>query len=108
MLGEQRDTKAATADIVTLWQAKREEILRIAAKHGAYNVRVFGSVARGEAGPESDVDFLLEMEPNRSLLDQGALWQDLADLLGREVDIVEPEALHWYIRDRVLKVAVPL
>ena len=89
-------------------QAQKSEILRNAAGHGAHNVRLFGSVARGEAGPDSDVDFLVEMEPGRSLLDQGALWQDLAELLGRPVDIVEPEGLHWYIRDRVLHEAVPL
>ncbi len=95
-------------NITELLATKREEILRAAAKHGAYNVRVFGSVARGEAGPDSDVDFLVDMEPHRSLLDQGALWQDLVDLLQREVDIVEPDGLHWYIRDRVLQEAVPL
>jgi hypothetical protein len=88
--------------------AKRGEILSLAARHGARNVRVFGSVARGEAGPESDVDFLVDMEPGRSLLDHVALQQDLEDLLGREVDVVSQRALHWYIRDRVLKEAVPL
>lgn len=91
-----------------LLKAKRGEILRIAAKHGAYNVRVFGSVARGEAGPESDVDLLVEMEEGRSLFDLVGLWQELEDLLGRKVDVVEPEGLHWYIRARVLNEAVPL
>jgi len=91
-----------------LVRAKREEILRIAARHGAYNVRIFGSAARGEAGPESDVDFLVEMEDGRSLLDLVGLWQDLEDLLGCKVDVVEPEGLHWYLRDRVLNEAVPL
>jgi predicted nucleotidyltransferase len=95
-------------DIKELLHAKREEILRTAAQHGASNVRVFGSVARGEAGPSSDIDFLVELGPERSLLDQVALLQDLEDLLGRRVDVVEPEGLHWYIRDRVLKEAVPL
>ena len=92
----------------TLLRAKREEILRIAAKHGARNMRVFGSVARGEAGLNSDVDFLVEMEPDRSLLDLGHLLMDLQDVLGCKVDVVEPEGLHWYIRDRVLREAVPL
>jgi predicted nucleotidyltransferase len=95
-------------DITTLLQIKREEILRIAARHGATNIRVFGSVARGEAGPDSDVDFLVELEPGRSLLDHVALLQDLEDLLGCKVDLVEPEGLHWYIRDRVLQEAMPL
>ncbi len=95
-------------DITTLLQTKREEILQTAARHGAVSVRVFGSVARGEEGPDSDVDFLVELEPGRSLLDHVALLQDLEDLLGCKVDVVEPEGLHWYIRDRVLQEAVPL
>jgi len=87
---------------------RRDEVLRIAASYGARNVRVFGSVARGEVGPKSDVDFLVEMEEGRSLLDLVGLWQDLENLLGCKVDVVEPEGLHWYIRDRVLQEAVPL
>ena len=71
-------------------------------------MRVFGSAARGEAGPDSDIDFLVELEPGRSLFDYAALWHDLEALLGRKVDVVEPEGLHWYIRDRVLKEAIPL
>ena len=89
-------------------KAKREEILRLASKHGARNVRVFGSVARKEAGPQSDIDFLVEMEAGRSLLHHVGLWQDLEDLLGCKVDLVSERALHWYIRDRVLKDAAPL
>ena len=89
-------------------KGKREEILRIAAKHGARNIRVFGSVARGEADEKSDVDFLVEMEAHRSLLDVVALIQDLEDLLGLPVHIVEAEAVHWYIRNRVLNEAVQL
>lgn len=91
-----------------LLREKREEILRIAARHGASNVRVFGSVARGEAGPDSDIDFLVELEPDRSLLDHSALLVDLEDLLGRKVDIAEPAGLHWYIREQVMREAVPL
>jgi len=87
---------------------RRDEVLRIAASYGARNVRVFGSVARGEVGPKGDVDFLVEMEEGRSLLDLVGLWQDLENLLGCKVDVVEPEGLHWYIRDRVLQEAVPL
>lgn len=95
-------------DVAEILKNKREDIRRIAAEHGAYDVRIFGSVARGEAGSDSDVDFLVEMEPGRSLLDLAVLWQDMEDLLGCKVHIVEPEGLHWYIRDRVLKEAVPL
>ena len=87
---------------------KRDDILRLANRHGARNVRVFGSAANGQAGPESDVDFLVDLDADRSLLDLGALLMDLQDLLGRKVDLVTEQALHWYIRDRVLREAVPL
>ena len=87
---------------------KRDEILRLAAKHGANNVRVFGSVARGEAALDSDVDFLVQMENDRSLLDLANLVHDLEDFLERKVHVVEPESVYWYIRERVLKEAVPL
>ena len=83
----------------------REEILRICAKHGALNVRVFGSFAWGEAGPDSDVDFLIDVGPNHTPWFPGGL---LMDLLGRRVDIAEPDGLHWYIREKVLKEAAPL
>ena len=89
-------------------KARRERILGIAARHGARNVRVFGSVARGDARPDSDVDFLVEMDEGRSLLDHVGLVQDLEDYLGRKVDVVSERALHWFIRDRVLAEAVPL
>ena len=91
-----------------LLKTKRTEILEIAARHGARSIRVFGSFARGEARPESDADFLVEMEDDRSLLDIGNLAMDLEDLLGRRVDVVEPAGLHWYIRDRVMTEAVTL
>ncbi|MBZ5544666.1 MAG: nucleotidyltransferase family protein [Acidobacteriia bacterium] len=94
--------------VAEVLQTKREEVLRVAARHGARNVRIFGSAARGEAGPSSDVDFLVELEEGRSLLDLVGLWQDLERLLDRPVDVVEPEGLHWYIRDKVLREAVPL
>ena len=92
-------------DIAELLDAKKGEILRIAAKRGAHNVRVFGSVARGEARPDSDVDFLVDMEPGRSLLDMGGLLMDLRDLLGLEVDVVTEHGLKPRIRERVLKEA---
>ena len=95
-------------DLKTQLQAKRAEILALAAKHGAYNVRLFGSVARGEAGPKSDLDLLIDLESGRSLLDQIALGQDLGDLLGCKVDVVTEKALHWYIKDKILSEAAPL
>ncbi|MEA5574080.1 nucleotidyltransferase family protein [Calothrix sp. UHCC 0171] len=86
----------------------REEILRIAAKYGAHSVRVFGSVARGEARLDSDVDFLVEIEPNRSLFDYIALIQSLEELLNRKVDVAEPGSLHDLIREKVLAESVYL
>ena len=91
-----------------LLEESREEILRIATRYGARNVRVFGSVARGEEGPDSDVDFLVQFDADRSLLDHVGLVQELEDLLGRKVQVTTEDALHWYIRDRVLEQAVPL
>ena len=91
-----------------LLKEKRDEILRIAAKHGARNIRVFGSVARGEGDEKSDIDFLVEMEAGRSLLDMGGLLMDLRQLLGREVDIVTEQGLKKRIRDRVLRQAVAI
>lgn len=87
---------------------KREEILQIAARHGARNVQVFGSLARGEARPDSDVDILVKLELGRSLLDLVAIKRDLEDLLGRQVDVVTEAALSPYIREEVLKEAVSL
>ena len=87
---------------------RRDEILRVAARHGAHHVRVFGSVVRGEAGEDSDVDFLVRLDRDRSLLDHVALMQDLEDLFGCRVDVVTERALHRLVRDRVLAEAVPL
>ncbi len=89
-------------------RAKREAILAIAAKHGATNVRVFGSVARDEATDTSDVDFLMDLRRDRGLLDYVGLILDLEGLLERPVDVGAPEQLHQIIRDRVLREAVPL
>ena len=91
-----------------LLKGKREQILKIAAKHGARKVWVFGSVARGEADERSDVDFLVEMEPGRSLLDMGGLLMELRELLGRDVDVVTERGLKPRIRARVLREAVAL
>lgn len=85
---------------------RRDEILRIAARHGVRNIRLFGSVARGDAGPESDVDFLVDVGPEHSAFFPGGLVADLEDLLGRRVDVVEPDGLHPLVRDRILRDAV--
>ncbi len=87
---------------------KRERILRLCAKHGARSVRVFGSVARGQADQQSDVDFLVELEPGRTLLDLGGLQQELEILLGCRVDVVTVRSLKARIRDRVLREAIPV
>mgnify|MGYP001578386283 FL=1 len=87
---------------------KRNEILRVAEKHGVLRVRVFGSVTRGDAGPDSEVVFLIEAGTRRSPFFRGGLVADLEDLLGRHVDVVEEEALHDLLRDQVLREAVPL
>ena len=87
---------------------RRQEILAIAANHGAHNVRLFGSVARGDAGPTSDVDLLVDFEPGRSLLDHGGLLMDLQDALGCRVDVVSAKALRDRFRARVEMEAVPL
>ena len=87
---------------------RNDEMLKIVIRHGARTVRIFGSVARGEETPASDLDLLVEFEPVRSLLDHIALAQDLKDLLGRDVDVVTEKGLHWYSRDRVCREDVPL
>ncbi len=89
-------------------RAHRAEILGAAERHGARNVRVFGSVARGEADAGSDADFLVDMDRGRSLVDLGALLMDLQDLLGRRVDVATPEGLKDRIRARILREAVLL
>ncbi len=91
-----------------LVKEKRDAIIALAAKHGARNPRLFGSVARGEAGAESDIDLLVKMEEGRSLLDVSALAQDLQELLGLKVDVVSEDGLYWLLRRRILKEARPL
>jgi len=102
------DVNSATSVRNELLKSKREDILQIASKYGARNVRVFGSLARGEALPESDIDFLVDMEPGRSLFDLGGLLVDLHHLLGVEVDVVTEKGLRSRIREHVLAEAVPL
>jgi predicted nucleotidyltransferase len=91
-----------------LLQSKRQEIMQIAARHGATNVRVFGSVARGEARPDSDIDFLVNLEANRSLLDLARLLRELQTLLNRPVDVVTEAGLRPRLRPQVLREARPL
>ncbi len=87
---------------------KRDDILRIAARHGARKVRLFGSMARGEADEESDVDLLVEMEPGRSLMDHAELWLEIEQALGCKVDVVSDRGIKPRFRERVLREAVPL
>lgn len=94
--------------IIDTLRMRRLEVLDIAARHGAKNIRIFGSAVRGEDRPDSDLDLLVEMEEGRSLLDRIAAMQDLEDLLGCKVDVVNERALHWYIKDSILSQAVPL
>lgn len=87
---------------------KRTEILRIAERYGPTKVRVFGSTARGDSGPESDVDFLVELEPGRNLFDLGGFLYEVQELLGRPVDVVTEKGLREHVRSQVLEDAVPL
>ena len=91
-----------------LLQQKRDDIRRIATKHGACNLRVFGSVARGEARPDSDIDLLIEKGPTTSSWFPTGLVLELEEMLGRRVEIVTEKALNPYLRDRVLSEAIPL
>jgi len=87
---------------------RRTEILRIASQHGARNLRLFGSTARGDDRPESDIDFLVDMDAGRSLLDLVALGQDLEDLLHRRVDVITGSSVAPALRARILADARPL
>lgn len=87
---------------------RRDEILRVVARRGARNIRVFGSVARGESDAASDVDFLVDLEPDRSLFDLSGLLIDLEAVLQTEVDVVTERGLRDRVRERVLREAVPL
>ncbi len=103
MSGEDRGVR-----IEELLRKRREEVLRLAGMHGAREVRLFGSVARGEAVKESDIDLLVKTGPVTTPWFPAGLIEDLERLLGRKVEVVTENALHWYIRDKVLKEAVPL
>ena len=92
----------------TLRTERREEIIRLAKRHGAHSLRVFGSVARNEANENSDLDLLVAWEPGRSLMDHAGLVQDLQDLLGVKVHVGTEKSLHWYVRERIIREATPL
>jgi uncharacterized protein len=88
---------------------KREEIIKIASKHGAFNIRIFGSVARGEETENSDIDFLIDYDLNKiSPWFPGGLIMDLQDLLGCKVDVITAKSLHYFIKDKVLEEAINL
>jgi predicted nucleotidyltransferase len=92
----------------TLRAERREEILRLAGRRGAHSLRVFGSVARGDANENSDLDLLVAWEPGRSLMDHAGLVEDLQELLGMKVHVGTETSLHWYVRDRILREATTL
>jgi putative addiction module CopG family antidote len=104
------DRRVGKRRVLTLEElrARRDEILMIAGQHGAGNVRVFGSIVRGEAGPESDVDFLVDMEAGRSALDRAGLLVDLSELLGCGVDVATEASLRQRVRERALEEALTL
>lgn len=105
MMDEQKVIGLGVEDVVG---DHRDAILKLAAEYGASNVRIFGSVARGEATPESDVDLLVSFPSDRSIFDLIGLWLDLKDLLGRDVDISTDNSLKDYVRPSALRDAVPL
>ena len=94
--------------IEDLLRKKRAEIIEITSRRGARNVRIFGSVSKGLADAESDIDIVVDMEPGRSLMDLGGLWWELNTLLGVKVDVVTEKGLRPRIRERVLREAVSL
>jgi len=87
---------------------KRDQILQLAASYGAHNLRIFGSTARGETSPGSDIDFLVDLDPDRSLMDLGGLLMDLQELLQARVDVATEGMLRPKVRARALADAVPL
>lgn len=100
--------RGVTMRIDELLKQQRDEIIRIASQHGARNIRVFGSAVPGEARADSDVDFLVDLESDRSLFDLGELLLELQELLGRKVDVVTEDSIYRLLRRRILKEAVSL
>lgn len=103
--GRRRGRRILTLDEL---RSRRDDISAIAGRHGARHVKVFGSVVRGEAGAASDVDFLVDMEAGRSLLDRARLLVELEELLGCAVDVATESSLRERVRQRVLEEAIPL
>lgn len=89
-------------------RSKKDSILSIATMHGAKKIKVFGSFARGEDKPSSDIDVIVNLEEGRSLFDLIALKNDLEELLGRKVDVVTEESIHWYIKDKIIQEAIEI
>jgi predicted nucleotidyltransferase len=94
--------------IAEIIQDKKEQILALAAKHGASNIRVFGSVVNSTADENSDIDFLVDLEKGRSLFDLGGLLADLQQLFDRNVNVTTEDSLHWYIKNHILSEAEPI
>ncbi len=94
--------------MLALLRRRRSRLLAAARRHGARNVRFFGSVARGTESPESDVDLIVDLEPGRTLVDLAALREEAATILGVSIDIATPDRLKDHIRDEVLREALPL
>ncbi len=94
--------------ILEIIQDRKEQILALATKYGASNVRIFGSVANGTADENSDIDFLVDLEKGRSLFDLGGLLMGLQGLFNRKVDVVTENGLHWYIKERIISEAKPI
>jgi predicted nucleotidyltransferase len=108
MAGPSSKASGAVMTTLRVIQEKRQRLLAVAARHGARNLRVFGSMARGEADAASDLDLLVDLEPGRSLIDLGALLVELEALLGMRVDVVTEAGLRPAIRARILRTTVPL
>ena len=103
-----RNANGHNEAMIELVQRHRDAILEIAARRGASDVRVFGSVARGDAGADSDIDFLVRFAETASLWDRGGLWSELHELLGRDIDIADEATLRDELRDDVLREAVAI
>jgi predicted nucleotidyltransferase len=102
------DYNAKIMSTLNLLRIKRAEILALAIQHGASNVRLFGSVVRGEDREDSDIDFLVDMQETRSLFDLIGLQQDIERVLGKKVDVLTPNGINRYLKDRILGESVPL